>query len=121
VRVALSISLLALAGCGAPSVAGPSEDPKEMHILAETARFASALKVRVRADITDEIYWVQEPNGNTVEAAGWYNAGVAHYWRPWLRAQSLEYGTALAAHEVCHAAFYFHTPQHTACVEGLLR
>lgn len=100
--------LVVLAGCQRlwPTVA-PSADPREVHVLAETARFAAALKVSVTGRITEHVLLVNASvpryPGEKVPAAGWYHEGVAYYFRPAILAGDLAYGTALAAHETCHA------------------
>lgn len=81
----------------------PSGDPREQHVLDETARFASMLGVNVRGVLTDYVYNVRCTDGTMCPAAGWYADGRAYYWRPNLLKRDADYGTALAAHESCHA------------------
>ena len=100
--------LVLTVGCDTPT--GPdSGDPREAHVLSETDRFAGMLGVRVKAVVTDEVYSVLASNpkypGEKVPAAGWYNNGLIKYWRPVILERSMDYGTALAAHETCHALF----------------
>jgi len=86
----------------APSVP-PSGDPREQHVLDETTRFAGLLGVSVRGVLTDHVYNVRCSDGTMCPAAGWYADGRAYYWRPNLLKHDADFGTALAAHEVCHA------------------
>jgi len=106
----LVVALALLVGCGSVPTGPDSGDPREDHILAETARFASMLRVKVRGVVTDEVYLVPPSvpayPGELVPAAGWYRDGVARYYRRQVLKQSLEYGSALAAHEVAHALFH---------------
>ncbi len=105
-RVAV-VFLVVGVGCAKRVSTVPATHPNEVHVLAETQRFAAALGVRVRGVITTHEYMVPAANprypGEKVQAAGWYKAGVAYYWRPVIRERDQVYGTALAAHEVCHA------------------
>lgn len=118
----LALLLVAvMAGCGGISPAAPSGDPREDHVLAENDRFAAILHVNVRGELTDHVYTVTASDGNgTCPAAGWYNAGVAYYWRPNLLERDLAYGTALAAHEVCHAVSFAHDAKHATCIQSLV-
>jgi len=104
----LFAALLTLMACGGGVPTGPdSGDPREAHIVSETARFASMLHVSVRGIVTDERYMVPAgmPTypGEKVPAAGWYKDGVARYYRPVVLERTLEGGSGLAAHESCHA------------------
>ena len=105
--VGLLLILVATFGCGAVPTGPDSGDPREAHILAETARFAAALRVSVRGVVTDQAYLVPAPKplftGEKVPAAGWYDDGIAYYYRPVVLRLTLESVSALAAHETCHA------------------
>lgn len=118
----VACALVALCGCGGITPTAPSGDPREEHVLAETVRFATTLHVRVSGVLTDDIFWTtaSDGSGDKVPAAGWYEHGTAYYWRPHLLKQDLAYGTALAAHEVCHAISFQHDAAHANCVRGLL-
>ena len=108
-RVCVWLALALAVGCGSVPTGPDSGDPREAHVVAETARFAAALRVEVRGVVTDEVYMVPASvpsyQGQKVPAAGWYKDGVARYYRPVILERSLGYGTALAAHEVAHALF----------------
>ena len=108
-RYAALALLVTLSGCAtrrphsnAPSVS-PSGDPREQHVLDETARFASILGVNVRGVITTHVYPVRQSDGTMGPAAGWYADGKAYYYRPKILSRDEAYGSALAAHECCHA------------------
>lgn len=117
-RRVVAILALLVASCVSPLA---PTTPQEEHVLAETARFAEKLGKNVVGVLTDEVYspgtW---ENGTPQIAAGWYNAGKAYYYRPYLNTKDLAYGTQLAAHEVCHAKEWHHGPAHEACVQMLL-
>jgi len=87
----------------------------ELHILAETSRFAELMGVKVRGEITDTPYYY----GGQV-ATGWYMAGVAYYYRPHVNQLNgngiAETTTNVAAHEVCHAIEYGHNLLHWECM-----
>jgi len=112
---------LMLCGCGQLTGTGASSgDPREEHILMETQRFAALLNVRVHAVVTDEVYMVRSSDGSSmVPAAGWYYGGNIKYWRPVVIERSFEYGSALAAHETCHA-LYYEEKWADQCAQGLL-
>lgn len=119
-RAALVAALaLATLSCGSRWTAVGPSDPREEHVLAETARFAAVLGVRIRGVVTEDIYAVKGSDGEPVPAAGWYESGVAYYWRPELLRRDLDFGTALAAHEVCHAISRRHDDKHAECVRRL--
>lgn len=120
-RLAVAAALMAAACGGEWTFPTAESDPREAHVLAETAHFAARLRVHVRGVVTDEVYVVIGTRGEPVPAAGWYSRGVAYYWRRELLRRDRAWGTALAAHEVCHARFFDHGPAHSACVEELLR
>lgn len=87
--------------------------------MSETTRFAALLRVRVHGELSQH-FWLVDPSTGAY-AAGWYNAGVAYYYQPWVQAQEdfskLSY---VAAHEVCHAKEWNHTPAHEECVNYAL-
>ena len=86
----------------------------------ETQRFAAMLHVRVHAVVTDEIYMVRSSDGaSMVPAAGWYKDGNIKYWRTVVVERSFDYGSALAAHETCHALHHGERDA-DACAAGLL-
>ena len=109
----LVIAALLAASCG--NVYNPvssSGTEQEAWVLAETARIAGVLNVRVHGELTDHVY---SPGEGQV-AAGWYEGGVAYYYRPWIMKQSLETLTDVAGHEVCHAVSFFHDAAHWRCM-----
>jgi len=96
------------AGCATRRMhTSPVAHPNEVHVLAETQRFAEMLGVHVVGVITTQPYMVPAINprydGEKVPAAGRYVGGRIEYYRPVIQERNQEYGTALAAHEVCHA------------------
>lgn len=107
--------LLVLLAC-APTA---PTDPKEGHVLAETGRFAALLRVDVHAEVTDRVHTVTCMDGTRCPAAGWYQDGRIEYYRPVILERDMAYGTALAAHEVCHAISIQHDPRHQACVDRM--
>ena len=124
-RVVLAIALVLLPACAArrphsnaPSVP-PSGDPREQHVLDETARFAAILGVNVRGVLTDHVYNVRCSDGSMCPAAGWYADGKAYYWLPAILSHDDAYGTALAAHEVAHSLFHDES-EADACASDLL-
>lgn len=119
-RLGCVLAALVSSGCGgAWSPVSPSSGPEEF-ILSETTRFASKLNVRVRGELTDTVYSVVV-NGVPTPAAGWYDRGVAYYYRPYISRQPNEMCSAIAAHEVCHAKEYFHNEKHSQCVEEVMK
>jgi len=102
------LAALLLAGCALHRMptAAPSH-PLEHHVLSETARFAARIGVKVQGVITTRARMVPAIAplypGEKVPAAGWYSNGRAEYFRWVIRDHDRDYGTALAAHEVCHA------------------
>jgi hypothetical protein len=120
-RLSLVLALGGLAACSfryEPTAAG---DPVEEMLLAETARFAGQLGLKVRGEITDTISKAQQTSG-IPDPTAWYSGGVAWYYRPRVRETvSLEpepgheTATNVAAHEVCHAVSRFHDLEHWTC------
>lgn len=120
-----------LAGCGTGigwNLVSPSSEI-EAAVLEATSRHAATLGLNVRGQITDE---------RCGEAAGWYDRGVAYFYRPYLATQATlgdepcsdpegrcERVGGLAAHEVCHAAqqrasrAYSHDVYHWCCMKNL--
>lgn len=122
--VCFCIAMLAgflLVGCGGTNIVQPDGDPREQHVLDETARFAGMLRVKVHGVLTDDEYIVNCGDGTRCPAAGWYAGGVAYYWRPHLLKKDLAYGSALAAHETCHALHYDEKKADACAQELLLR
>lgn len=117
---ASALCLVLLAGCGSVPTGPDSGDPREAHVLAETARFAAALRLKVTAVVTDEVYMVPAIRpaypGEKVPAAGWNHDGHIKYWRPAILRESFEYGTLLAAEEVCHSITEEHDARLAACI-----
>jgi len=117
--------VLALAGCGFHwSVVGPA-DEKEYLLISETARYAGLVGVRVTGEIVDKLSPAQADAQlkTGVTPAGWYDQGVAYYYRPQIRENmsiELEAGketvSNVAAHEVCHAISYKHDLAHWNCM-----
>ncbi len=114
---AAAVALLALtsAGCGFKwDVVSPT-DAVEGELLSETARFAGVLGVNVHGVITDELSKAQKLN----EPVGFYDGGVAYYYRPnvekYVGPGKVLSATDVAAHEVCHANHYLHDHAHWAC------
>jgi hypothetical protein len=122
----LSIVVAALlsSGCGITqwltSPSEPTDNPFEIHILAETQRYAGVLHVKITAEVTDEIYYTTCSDGTQCPAAGWYIGGHIRYWRPVVRDRGFEYGTALARHESCHSKSFTHGDVFIAC-ENMLK
>ena len=110
-KILLAAAAMLLFGCASHRVVvvRPTE-AKEHHVLAEAQRFAGLLGVHVKAVITTTVYMVPASNpsypGEKVPAGGWYGHGSVKFWRPVILERSLEYGTALAAHEVAHVLFH---------------
>jgi len=122
VALALLMTLPACAArrphSNAPSVP-PSSDPREQHVLDETARFASLLGVNVRGLITTHVYNVRCSDGTMCPAAGWYANERVYFWRPAILSHDEAYGTALVAHETCHALHHGEAEADT-CANNLL-
>ena len=64
------------------------------------------LGVNVRGVLTNYVYKVRHSDGTMGPASGWYANGRAYFYRPKIVSSDEAYGTALAAHEVCHAKSY---------------
>lgn len=98
---------------------------KEYHALAEAQRFAGLLGVKVRAVMTTSVYMVpaSRPDypGEKVPAGGWYGNGSIKFWRPVILERGLDYGTALAAHEVCHVKHHSEQSADTCAAELMAR
>jgi len=117
------LSLLLTIGCG--SVYDPFTDaitPQEVHVLSETTRFAQMLHVKVTGALSDYVYSFpcsNDPRQMCI-AAGWYDRGVAYYYRPYINRKDTSYGSYVAAHEVCHAKEFIHGVAHDECVISLV-
>jgi len=111
----LLVATLVLTGCNATwDPVSPSTD-NEYLILAETARLAGLMGVKVTGEITDTPYFVGQQ-----AAVGWYLAGTAYYYRPYvanLGEDGWETVTNVAAHEVCHAISMQHDVKHWECMD----
>lgn len=120
----LVIAALLAAGCGnAYNPVASSGTEQEAWILAETARIAGVLNVRVHGELTDHVYSIKQGTGGCPAdyptpciAGGWLEGGTAYYYRPWVLRQSLENLTDTAGHEVCHAVSFFHDVKHWTCM-----
>lgn len=116
-RTLLLALTIATAGCGAQWDVVSPDGEKESFLLAETARFAGLMGVKVRGEITDTPYYV-----GTSVATGWYTSGTAYYYRPLVK--NLEFQptagretlTNVAAHEVCHTVSINHDLAHWECM-----
>lgn len=113
----LIVAAVGMAACGATTPTTAPTTPVEDALLAETARLAAVLGVRVRGEITEKRYIT--PQG---EATGWYSGGVAYYNRAMV-AQGVslepepyrETATNVAGHEVCHTQSRGHDLLHWGC------
>lgn len=116
---------LVLAACaGLPTVDPVGEN--EAFVVAEAARYAGELGLRVRGEITTETRWFKPgeagcPSSPPIGcyAAGYYDAGVAYFYRPWVARQERPALSEVACHEVCHAApgaYLGHTAEWRACM-----
>lgn len=126
--IAAACALLVLmTGCGFKyEVAGASSDV-ESALLAYTDTYAAKLGVTVRGEIATNRTASQEAN----DAAGWYAAGIAYYYRPAVAefvtlidgqcpaAPRCELASGVAAHETCHALFPQHDIAHWCCQKKL--
>jgi hypothetical protein len=123
----LAISMLA--GCLRSPTGLESDSEAEAQVLKDTARFAGALSVRVHGEVTDRRYDIPAGTGGCPKggascyATGWYQSGVAWYYRPGIASAWDIGGSALirdiAAHETCHAIESGHNPLHVACIRSL--
>ncbi len=124
-RLAVLAASLAV-GCGGfkYETAGPTSEV-EGALLSLTDSYAAALGVNVRGEIATN------RSGGQDDAAGWYLAGVAYYYRPDVEqfvtlvdgqcpaAPRCELASGVAAHEVCHAKFRDHDTKHWCCMVKL--
>lgn len=121
------VGMLFAAGCaGLPTVDPVGEN--EAFVIAETARYAGLLGLRVRGEITERTTWYAPGEGGCPTsppvgcyAAGYYSAGVAYFYRPWVDRQTDPRELSrVAAHEVCHgsggAAYLGHGADWQACM-----
>lgn len=117
--------IVLLAGCGFKYEPTASTNVLEDALLSETARAAGALSVRVHGEITDTISNGQIKQGQ-VAPTGWYQAGVAWYYRPRIEptvsidpTPGKETARNIAGHEVCHAISFFHDNAHWNCMNSV--
>lgn len=125
-RANRSVLLLVLVGCAKAgwSPVSPSGDV-EQALLAYTSTYAARLGWNVRGEITDTRKREQ------LDAAGWYDRGVAYYYRPAIHdfvtltdgecpaAPRCELASGIAAHEVAHFKYPFHDMHHWCCMVNL--
>lgn len=121
-----AVGALLFAGCGAGIPTVEPVDGREAFVIAETARYAGMLGLRVRGKITDRTQWYAPgeagcPSSPPIGcyAAGYYSAGVAYFYRPWVGRQERAALSQVACHEVCHAApgaYLGHTAEWRACM-----
>jgi hypothetical protein len=107
-------------------VTGPSSEV-ESALLSYTDEYAARLGVSVRGEIATNRTGAQEQD----DAAGWYSAGIAYYYRPAVdqyvtlvdgdcpAAPRCELASGVAAHEVCHAKELGHDTRHWCCMKKL--
>lgn len=123
--VAMTLALVACArdqGPTDPSAVVPATTEREVYILNETSKYAGLLDVKVVGVISTYQYKVEcQGIQGACNAFGWYNRGVAYYWREAVNDEqySTQTLTFVAQHEVCHAVDITHGSRHQACVEGL--
>lgn len=117
IRALIFVAIFA-SGCSAwKNINAPTDDPKEMFILAETQRYARILNKKITAEVTDEVFMVTSSDGKEkVPAAGWYNGGHIKYWRKVVHEYDDRVLSGLAAHEVCHSQSYAHGALFQACI-----
>jgi len=118
-----------LSGCGFKYLPTEASDPIEEELLKKTALFAGVKNLQVHGEITETITDSQKVEG----LVGWYDKGVAWYWRPAImkyvslsgelcpEAPRCELAVNIAAHEVCHAVSAQHDPQHWECSASLAK
>lgn len=122
--------VLLFAGCGFRYEPTSANGVVEETLLAETARAAGVLNVRVHGEITDTISKGRVEQANQAGGAGlptgWYQAGVAWYYRPRVAVTvsidptpGRETARNVAGHEVCHAISYFHDLTHWNCMNSV--
>lgn len=126
--ILLAMLVIILGGCGlSRDITSPSTGTaEEEHVLAETARFAGALSVKVHGELTDSKYTMPAGIGGCPKdsysgclASGWFDAGVAYYYRPHILTYSLGLLTDVAAHETCHAIERGHNFLHQTCIRSV--
>jgi len=113
-----------LAGCAAAYPTEPDEafSAVEMALVDHTARFAGQLGVNVRGEITIKMH----PGLASLNPTGWYEAGVAYYYRPNVERYVClvptpggQTASNVAAHEVAHAIYYPHDISHWCCTKHM--
>lgn len=122
--------IVLLAGCNFRYEPTAANSVLEEALLSETARAAGALNVRVHGEITDTISpaQIEQVNqaGGKGTPTGWYQAGVAWYYRPRIEptvsidpTPGKETARNIAGHEVCHAISFFHDTAHWNCMNSV--
>lgn len=125
-RAIVVMGVLTAIGCSGSgyTTVEPSSLVEDM-LISETSRHAATLKVNVRGEITDHLPSSQVPKPGQGTPSGWYDGGVAYYYRPMLHVVSIEVeagketATNVSAHEVCHAKHPHHDLQHWLCSDDL--
>lgn len=125
VVVALVALVATGAACGFRYLPTDASNDVETTLLSETARAAGALSVNVHGEMTNTIAKGQCPPGQEAPV-GWYQAGVAWYYRPQVaRFVSIEVEAGketarnVAGHEVCHHESSFHDLKHWECMRDV--
>jgi len=129
--IAWTIGLLSIAaaaalltGCASAYPTEPDEEfsAVEMALVDNTARWAAQLGVNVRGEITSRMH----PGLTSLNPAGWYEAGVAYYYRPNIEryvqlvpTPGGQTASGVAAHEVAHAIYYLHDISHWCCTKHM--
>ena len=110
-----------LGACGFAYEPTSATTAVELMLLSETARHAATLGAKVRGEITETISTGQIPCVGPWPT-GWYQAGVAWYYRPMVgKYVSIEpeagheTATNVSAHECCHVVSPFHDVVHWRC------
>jgi len=113
-----------LTGCASAYPTEPDEEfsAVEMALVDNTARWAAQLGVNVRGEITSRMH----PGLTSLNPAGWYEAGVAYYYRPNIEryvqlvpTPGGQTASGVAAHEVAHAIYYLHDISHWCCTKHM--
>ena len=128
--VLAAIFAVLLPGCGTNfeyKTTGPSSEI-ESALLSYTDLYAGRLGVKVTGKISEN----RPSSLEGVGALGWYEAGVAYYYRPAVAVQvslagepcpdpdgRCELASGIAAHEVCHHDWRDHDMHHWCCMVKL--
>jgi len=108
--VVAAVVAVLLPGCSKAAQWSPVDPSSDVEgvLISETARFAGLHGVKVRGEITEKLSPAQAASGQN--PTGWYEAGVAYYYRPMIAkyvtvepTAGHETATNVAHHEVCHA------------------